>query len=108
MFVRLYTGPDGHSHFEELDPASLEKDTGITFGSYPANHFYDWHTAPDPIYYINLSGSFEYQIEDGTIMRFGPGDVILVEDTKGTGHTSRTIGDGPRTFAIIRQSRAGP
>lgn len=104
MFVRLYTGKDGHSHFEDLDPGDSEQGQAITFGQYPADHLIDWHVAPEPIYYINLSGEFEYETDDGSVRRFGPGDVILVEDTKGSGHISRTL-DKKRTFAIIRQSK---
>ena len=33
------------------------------------------------------------QVSDGEIRHFYPGDVVLVEDITGHGHTTRVIGD---------------
>jgi hypothetical protein len=40
-----------------------------------------------------LSGELEVEVSDGEIRRFGPGSVILVEDTSGKGHVSRVVGE---------------
>ncbi|QQO56848.1 MAG: hypothetical protein N838_29280 [Thiohalocapsa sp. PB-PSB1] len=34
-----------------------------------------------------------FEVSDGTIRHFGPGDVTIVEDTSGKGHRSKTVGD---------------
>ena len=44
----------------------------------------------------------EVGIGDGTVRRFGPGDVVLFdEDLIGQRHTSRTVG-GDRLAAIVQ------
>ena len=98
---RLYTGQDGHSHIEKLDPAksselaSLMPAKGIMFRESPANNFADWHPAPRRQYVIILSGQLEIGLSDGSLHRFGPGDARLVEDTTGQGHTTKTPGTVP-------------
>ena len=52
--IRLYSGDDGESHIEEIDPAShpdwmaLHGVTGIVFRSLEPGFFCDWHVAPKP------------------------------------------------------------
>ena len=103
MFVRLYTGEDGQAHFEELDPqiGTMQTVTGITYRSHEPGDFEDWHTAPRRQYIITLSGYGEIGIGDGTVRRFGPGDVMLADDLTGQGHTTRAVGDSPRISAAI-------
>ena len=108
MFVRLYSGPDGKSHFEDLDVPLGEVDrspiipaTGITFRSSEPENFMDWHTAPRRQYVITLSGQVEVGLGDGTVRRFGPGDVMLAEDLTGQGHTTRTVGNETRVSAAV-------
>ena len=107
-FVRVYTGDDGQSHFEDLDllPADVERSVSqatanITFGRSRDESFSDWHTAPRRQYAIFMSGGqMEVGMGDGTVRRFGPGDAVLFEDLTGQGHTSRTVG-GDRLSAIV-------
>jgi uncharacterized cupin superfamily protein len=62
----------------------------------------DWHNAPRRQYVIMLSGQMEIQVGDGTVKRFGAGDVLLAEDLTGRGHTTRVAGDAPRLSATVR------
>jgi hypothetical protein len=48
-----------------------------------------------------LSGETEIEIGDGTKRRFGPGDILLADDTSGQGHISRDVGAQPRRFDFI-------
>ena len=106
-FTRLYTGDDGESHIEELDLAAhpemttLHEATGVWFTEWPAGRFSDWHVAPRRQYVITLSGEGEIGLGDGTVHRFGPGHVNLVEDLTGRGHTTRVVGDTPRVTVTI-------
>lgn len=107
--VRLYTGQDGESHFEdielpteikaEVETTSLEATTGIYFRRAPAGHVQDWHPAPRRQYVITLSGEGEIEIGDGTVRHFGPGDVMLAEDVTGRGHITRVVGSQARLYA---------
>ena len=99
-FTRMYTGRDGQSHIEEMDQAThptlqeLESATGISFGIAEPGHFIDWHTAPRRQYVITLSGEGEIGLGDGSVHKFGPGHVSLVEDL-----TARDIRPGfPAVF----------
>jgi hypothetical protein len=109
--TRLYTGDDNESHFEEVDveqsfadrlhASALQPALGIAFRSAPANHFSDFHPVPKRQYVITLSGQVEIETGNGTIRRFGPGDVMLAEDTGGRGHITRVVGGQPRHYVFI-------
>ena len=107
-FIRVYTGDDGQSHFEDLDllPADVERSVSqatasITFGRSRDESFSDWHTAPRRQYAIFMSGGqMEVGMGDRAVRRCGPGDAVLFEDLTGQGHTSRILG-GDRLSAIV-------
>ena len=93
--VRLYSGSDGESHFEEVDLnghpelTSLTQVSGISFRRTEGGHFMDWHNAPQRQLVFTLEGDMEITIGDGTVRKFGPGDVLWAEDLTGKGHTTR-------------------
>ena len=101
--TRLYTGRDGHSHFEEIEVEieKLQSAEGIVFRRAAPGHVQDWHPAPRRQYVITLSGEGEIEIGDGTRRRFGPGDVMLADDLTGRGHITRVAGNVPRLYAMI-------
>ena len=109
--VRLYTGADNESHFEDLEielniqgrmeASALEPAHGIIFRRAPATYLSDYHCAPRRQYVITLAGQVEIETGDGTIRRFGPGDVMLADDTTGHGHITRVVGGQPRHYAFI-------
>jgi len=109
--VRLYTGVDNESHFEDVDmelnfngrleTSDLKPAHGIVFRSASPSHLSDYHPVPKRQYVITLSGQVEIETGDGTIRRFGPGDVMLAEDTTGRGHITRVVGGQPRLYAFI-------
>ena len=108
MIVRIYTGQDGQTHFEDLPlPAeeshnfALQAGADLVFRCFPADHFSDWHTAPRRQYIFILAGQMEIGIGDGTTRRFGPGDVVLADDLTGQGHTTRSVGGIPRISATV-------
>src|SRR5690348_8589170 len=107
MIVRIYTGQDGQTHFEDLPMPSeesrniaLQAGANLSFRSFPADYFSDWHTAPRRQYIFILAGQMEIGIGDGTTRRFGPGDVVLADDLTGQGHTMRSVGV-PRISATV-------
>jgi len=61
----------------------------------------DWHTAPRKQYVITLSGQVEIGIGDGTIRRFGPGDVMLADALPGGAHTTRVVGTETRVTLTV-------
>jgi quercetin dioxygenase-like cupin family protein len=98
--IRLYTGKDNHSHFEdlgEIDVFCSEKDGSaflskefkvkeFRYAKHPKNYFFDFHIAPRKEYVIILDGAFEIIVKDGSKRIFKKGDILLVEDLLGSGH----------------------
>lgn len=113
---RVYSGPDGQSHLAELalalspftdtegahgEGTSMQPAAGITFRVSPPGYVLSWHCAPRRQYSISLAGHAEIEVGDGTVVRLGPGDVVLAEDLTGQGHVTRVVGDQPRFSALI-------
>ena len=100
MIVRIYTGHDGQTHFEDLPQpteeihnVALQAGANLIFRRFAADYSSDWHTAPRRQYIFILEGQMEIGIGDGTTRRFGPGDVVLADDLTGQGHTTRSLGE---------------
>jgi hypothetical protein len=55
----------------------------------------DPHPAPRKQWVVMLRGAIEVEVSDGTRRRFGPGELVLVTDTTGSGHITVTVGDPP-------------
>ncbi len=111
-FVRVYTGDDGRSHFEdgeiELEDqggigriSSLWQGKGVIFREVDGDYALDFHTAPRRQFVINLTGSVDIEVGDGTVRRLGPGDILLAEDTTGEGHISRAVNGEPRRCLFL-------
>ena len=109
--VRIYTGNDNESHFEDLDLGyetvanaqsnAMQAATGIQFRRTPPGNFSDFHTAPRRQYVITLEGQAEIGLGDGTKRIFNPGDVLLADDLTGHGHTTGVHGDKTRVSIAI-------
>ncbi len=99
--TRIYTGPDGESHFEDITVpwSKITKATGIMFQELVK--YSDWHNAPRRQFIFTLEGEAEMEIGDGTKRRFRRGDILLAEDTTGHGHLSRVVGNQPRKTITV-------
>ena len=111
MVVRLYTGDDGQSHFEDISldfqphlplsertlPQAAES---ILFARHMPGYFMDWHDAPRRQYVVFLAGQNEVTVGDGSSRVFRAGDILLAEDMGGR-HTVRVIGDEPRISLTV-------
>jgi hypothetical protein len=98
--TRIYTGSDGHSHFEEveIEVGKLQPGDGILFRDEPPGKVQDWHPAPRRQYVVTLAGEAEIEISDGTKRRFGAGAIMLADDTTGRGHITRVVSKTPRLY----------
>jgi hypothetical protein len=101
--TRIYTGTDGHSHFDEVDVeiGKLQSGDGILFRQEQPGHTQDWHPAPRRQYIVTLRGEAEIEISDGTKRRFGAGDIMLADDTGGRGHITRVVSSVPRLYVMM-------
>ncbi len=73
----------------------------------PVGWFGDWHPSPVRQLYVALAGELEVVASDGARLIVHPGDVVLVEDTEGQGHTTRVLGDEPARGIFIHLSDEG-
>lgn len=110
--VRIYTGDDGESHFQDVDIAleargpvgrlsELIRGPGVLFREVDGDYDLDFHNAPRRQFVVNLVGSVDIEIGDGTVRRLGPGSILLAEDTSGRGHISRAVNGEPRQCLFI-------
>lgn len=107
---RIYTGPDQRSHFEDLEIplapgrygrlSELVPSSGVIFRETPVGGALDFHTAPQRQFVITLAGRVEVECGDGSKRHFGPGDIMLADDTTGQGHITREV-EGPRRSLFI-------
>lgn len=104
--VHFVTGTDGDSHFTvgevewtstgAVSSISTHQDVhSLSFEETVAGSSLDWHTAPARQYVITLSGTLEFEMRDGSTVTITPGDILLAEDTTGSGHRWRLVGDQP-------------
>ena len=125
-FIRLYSGPDGESHFEEMDmgfaPTDMaqlgvvshavarapvhiipEKVKGVIIGSQSEEdeNPNDFRPARRYHYLITLSGLGEIEVGSGDKRRFGPGDWLVDGDVTGRGHIWRILEKPWQWCAII-------
>ena len=111
MITRLYTGPDGQTHAEEIDAKfaptggndvyRLMANSGAEIHRAPPGRVANWHTAPRRQYVITISGHGEIELTGGKKIEVGPGSIELAEDLTGKGHITRTVGAEDRVTIQI-------
>ena len=109
--VRLYTGSDQKSHFEDIeikfggDQQILNADarpaTSAVFRCVLPGSVLERHPAPRRQFVVTLSGSWEIEASAGMVRTFKAGDVMLADDTTGEGHISRVLGNEPHVFVTV-------
>jgi len=111
--VRIYTGPDNRSHFEDLvvpmgevvqgDRVSLRSalipTSGMLFRENELGRSEEYHTPKQRQFVITICGAVEITCAGGRRV-FGPGGVLFAEDLTGEGHSNREL-HGPRHSLII-------
>jgi hypothetical protein len=105
-YTRLFADAEGVSHFENVEvglspgfaappaePAYFAP-FAMTVGCVWVGALPGWkgdvpHPVPRRTLFVYLRGETEITASDGTVRRFGPGNVLLAEDVRGAGHTSK-------------------
>jgi redox-sensitive bicupin YhaK (pirin superfamily) len=94
---RVYPGPDGESHIEEVDLAAhpeyrdLQNISEIKIQHFAEPRNMDFHPLPERRLIFHLTGEVEIGVSDGSKQIFRPGDIRLMEDISGRGHTHRDL-----------------
>ena len=119
--VRIWTAEDGNSLFEEgtIDLAHGERSdvlsdkavaTSISYRETNAGGTYAPHQAPIRQFVITLSGTLEFKTVPGATFVIHPGDILLAEDTTGSGHSWRLTDANPwrRAYVILADGASVP
>jgi hypothetical protein len=110
-YTRLFTDAEGESRFEDL---AAELAPG--FAAPPAEPLHSapflaaegtfwvgapvgWrgeaaHPSPRRMIFVTVQGSYEVTASEGQVRHFPAGAVLLLEDVRGIGHSSRVTGAG--------------
>ena len=130
----VYEDANGESHFRDIEVDWVEETptgklskrlpaTGIVFRETTTDYENSWYRAPRRQYVISLAGGITITASDGETRHIGAGVIVLVEDTTGKGHITKSSGDKPRhtqqrphaaglctglqpVFRVVRGSRA--
>jgi quercetin dioxygenase-like cupin family protein len=64
-----------------------------------------WHTAPVRQLVVTLAGTLIFSTRDGEDFTLRPGDLLLAEDTAGSGHQWRLEGSEPwrRMYVVLAE-----
>ncbi|MDD1653409.1 MAG: cupin domain-containing protein [Methanomicrobiales archaeon] len=116
-YHRIYVDASGDSHFDVVTvtqrlaraappaaPFYVSEDRPASkyrFYTFEPGWIGELHPAPARQFLALMSGAVEMETTDGTVRRFEPGDLVLLEDTSGRGHLTRNIGDGYATFLVV-------
>ena len=119
--VRLWTGDDQNSHFEE---GVIELKSGprgdrlsdklavasISFQETASGGAFAWHTAPVRQLVITLSGTLDFQTRQGEHFLLHPGNILLAEDTVGSGHSWKLTDDSSwrRAYVVLQPGASVP
>jgi len=112
--VRIWTAEDGNSSFEEgqIDLSggargdvlsAVVSSSSLSFRETKAGGAFEWHDAPVRQFVLTLSGTLEFTTRRGDRFVIHAGDVLLAEDTAGSGHSWRLVDDQPwrRAYVIL-------
>ncbi len=115
-YTRLYADEQGESHFEDVVVPGHADGAVVAAEPIPLSSMIMRevigtgpdavaHNAPRRQFIVHLEGAVEVETSDGERRRFGPGDVVLVEDLGGRGHVTRWLGQGPRRTLFLPAPR---
>ena len=108
----IYVDDAGETHFRDIDIewdsqgdfskySAMLPATGVIFRETSGDYDLDWHPAPRRQYIVNLDAAVNITASDGDSRIIRAGEVILVEDTHGKGHLSKSVGGKMRHSIFI-------
>jgi len=117
-YVRLYADEQGSSHFEDVELPTSHLQSPVSSTVFEATDPLpvkgaafrrvvrempdgEPHCAPRRQFIVHLEGNVEIVTSGGDRRVFGPGAVLLAEDTTGLGHVTRNLGPGMRVYLQI-------
>ena len=106
--IHVISDADGCSHFKQTDVNFSQKNFAPPAAPMQISEFQkarrwallrlpvgwdgSWHPTPVKQLIVFLSGQCEVTVGDGQTRRFGPGEMVMLEDTTGKGHVTKVLG----------------
>jgi hypothetical protein len=112
IITRLFSDENGNSHFKDFEiELSDAGEIGKLSKKYPVKDIifretsgtydYDFHNAPQKQFIILLDGIIEIETSLGQKREFRSGEILLVEDTEGKGHKTKSVDGNLRRSIFI-------
>ncbi len=113
--IRIWTGKDNNSHFEEgVIDLNLKNNRGdslsskfmaqtVSFQETPPGGKFEWHNDPVRQIVVTLAGNLDFVTRNNDHFSINPGDILLAEDSTGSGHSWTLTGPDPwrRVYVVL-------
>ena len=104
---RVYPGSDGESHIEEISLAdrpelgALINVSEVKVQEFDGSRKRDFNPLPERRLIIHLSGEVEIGTTDGAKQILRAGDIRLMEDVTGKGHSHTDLSPSSAVYVIL-------
>ncbi len=105
---RVFPDADGDSHIEEMnledhpDLGALINVSEVRVQQFDGSRHMDFHPLPDRRLIIHLSGEVEIGASDGAKVVLRAGDIRLMEDVTGKGHTHNDLSPSAAVYVLLQ------
>lgn len=117
--TRVYADEQGNSRFGDVEIPLHDGGTigqlsapiaasSVIFRRNEPGYDFDWHVAPRRQFIVLLDGAIEIEVTDGSKRILRGGEILLVEDTTGSGHRTRNIEARERLSIFITLDELTP
>lgn len=104
---RIYSDGDGESHIEDLKLdehpglAAMINVSEVRVQEFDGSRKMDFHPLPERRLIIHLSGEVEIGTSDGAKRVLRAGDIRLMEDVSGRGHSHRDLTESAAVYILL-------
>ncbi len=104
---RIYPSSDGESHIEEMNLSEhpelgeLTKLSEVRVQEFDGSRKRDFNPLPERRLIIHLSGEVEIGTTDGSKQVFRAGDIRLMEDVTGRGHSHVDLTPSSAVYVLL-------
>ena len=104
---RLYSDGEGESHIEEMkleehpELAAMLNVSEVQVREFDGSRHMDYHPLPERRLIVHLSGEVEIGASDGSKMVLRAGDIRLMEDVTGKGHTHNDLSPSSAVYVVL-------
>ena len=105
---RIYPSSDGESHIEEMtlsehpELGALTNLSEVRVQEFDGTRKRDFNPLPERRLIIHLSGEVEIGTTDGSKQVFRAGDIRLMEDVTGKGHSHVDLTPSSAVYVLLR------